>query len=193
VFVFKSGALYVVTNLFGIVGRRYTQSKFPLFVDAMSTVIIGGGIIGVSIAYYLSDPELSPEPREIHIVDTSPELFASASGYSAGFLAKDWFASEVEALGELSFELHRDLAKKHNGRELWGYMESTALSLQVGALAGKKAARGDDWLRRGASRAETAARAEEELDEEDIAPLWLTKQAGGIVEKISDSGSVAQV
>jgi glycine/D-amino acid oxidase-like deaminating enzyme len=159
----------------------------------MSTVIIGGGIIGVSIAYYLSDPELSRESREIHIVDTSSELFASASGYAAGFLAKDWFVSEVEPLGALSFELHRELAREQNCRDLWGYMESTALSLQVDAGGGRKAARGDDWLRWGASRAEAAARVEEELEEGDIAPLWLTKQAGGIVEKISDGGSVAQV
>ena len=49
----------------------------------MSTVIIGGGIIGVSIAYFLSDPEVQKKhPAEIHIVDSSGELFSCASGYA---------------------------------------------------------------------------------------------------------------
>ncbi|KAL1956665.1 hypothetical protein VTO42DRAFT_6915 [Malbranchea cinnamomea] len=160
----------------------------------MATVIIGGGIIGTSVAYYLSDPALSTkEKREIHIIDTSPELFASASNYAAGFLAKDWFAPEIAPLGLLSFELHRRLSEENGGRKRWGYMESTAVSLQVESPDGKKSGRGDDWLRRGASRAEVAVRNEQEKDEEDPSPLWLTKQKGGTVERISDEGSTAQV
>lgn len=53
-----------------------------------STVILGAGIIGVSTAYYLAqaDPSLA---SSIHLVDSSPELFASASGKAGGFLAAD--------------------------------------------------------------------------------------------------------
>lgn len=159
----------------------------------MSTVIIGGGIIGVSTAYYLSDPKINPQPKEIHIVDSSAELFASASGYAAGFLAKDWFVPELASLGELSFKLHRELARENRGSERWGYMDSTAVSLQVEGADGKKTKRGDDWLRRGASRAEAAAMDEILVDKNDPSPLWLTKQAGGTVERISNHGSVAQV
>jgi glycine/D-amino acid oxidase-like deaminating enzyme len=50
------------------------------------TVIIGGGIIGTSIAYYLSE---ASDPTEIHLVESCPEFFASASGYAGGFLARD--------------------------------------------------------------------------------------------------------
>ena len=98
----------------------------------MPTIILGSGIIGLSTAYYLSrlsaSPSKGPKP-DIHLVDPSPELFASASGKAAGFLARDWFAPAVEALGEFSFDLHRKLAEEHNGRERWGWSESLSYSM----------------------------------------------------------------
>lgn len=164
----------------------------------MSTVIIGGGIIGVSIAYFLSDPEVQKKhPAEIHIVDSSGELFSCASGYAAGFIARDWYAPELEQLGALSFDLHQRLAAEHDGTARWGYMPSIALSLQVEGLDGKKTARGDDWLRRGASRAEAASKDKGDggstANEEYPSPAWLTRQKGGTVERISSKNSVAQV
>jgi hypothetical protein len=115
-----------------------------------STVILGSGIIGLSTAYYLArltetDTDITPKPtdsqnastsaaspsetHEIHLVEPSPELFASASGNAAGFLAKDWFATTVAPLGEFSFDLHRKLAEEHGGREKWGWSESVSYSL----------------------------------------------------------------
>lgn len=108
-----------------------------------STVILGTGIVGLSTAYYLSQltseddtrangtPETANKAQrhEIHLVEPSPELFASASGKAAGFLAKDWFAPAVASLGEFSFELHRKLAEEHGGSEKWGWSESTSYSL----------------------------------------------------------------
>ncbi|EFR05487.1 hypothetical protein MGYG_08502 [Nannizzia gypsea CBS 118893] len=138
----------------------------------MSTVIIGGGIIGVSIAYFLSDPEIQRNhPGEIHIVDSSGELFSCASGYAAGFIARDWYAPELEQLGELSFGLHQQLAAEHDGAAKWGYMPSIALSLQV------------------EDKVDDASMA----DEQDPSPTWLTRQKGGTVERISNKDSVAQV
>lgn len=161
----------------------------------MSTVIIGGGIIGFSVAYYLSDPKqlCSNKPREIHIIESSSELFTSASGYAAGFLAKDWFSPEVAPLGNLSFNLHRQLAVDNNGYGTWGYMKSTALSLQVPTRDGRRSGRGYDWLRRGASRAEVATGWPEGNGGRGIWPEWLTQQVGWHVEKISHDESVAQV
>ncbi|KAK2873960.1 hypothetical protein FQN49_001963 [Arthroderma sp. PD_2] len=164
----------------------------------MPTVIVGGGIVGVSIAYFLSGPDIqSKRQREIHVIDSSAELFACASGYAAGFLARDWFAPELQPLGALSFDLHRQLAVEHGGEERWGYMQSSALSLQVVGPDGKKTARGDDWLRRGASRAEAAVRNADKgnpmTDRQDPSPAWLTKQKGGTVEQISNEGCVAQL
>lgn len=163
----------------------------------MSTVILGGGIIGCSIAYYLTSNSSPHKTEEVHIVESSSQLFSAASGYAAGFLAKDWFASSVAPLGALSFNLHRELAAEHGGAEKWGYMKSTALGLDVGHehLGARKGARGDDWLRQGTSRREAAARLQDPsmTVKHDESPAWLTRQEGGRVENISHGETAAQV
>ncbi|KAL4926754.1 NAD(P)/FAD-dependent oxidoreductase [Aspergillus undulatus] len=160
----------------------------------MPTIILGGGIIGASIAYYLSlqpqpSSQSSSEREEIHIIESSHTLFSSASGYAAGFLAKDWFEPSLLPLGEYSFGLHESLAKEHGGDKKWGFMKGTALSLGS-TDAGVGGARGDDWLRSGTSRAETATSSPAIVEE---GPTWLTRQAGTALERISDRGTVAQV
>ncbi|KAF4222293.1 hypothetical protein CNMCM5878_005575 [Aspergillus fumigatiaffinis] len=154
----------------------------------MSTVILGGGIIGSSIAYYLSENGSSDE---IHIVEASSQLFSAASGYAAGFLAKDWFTLALAPLGELSFNLHQSLAAKHGGAQKWGYMKGTALSLDFSKKNDKRGASGDDWLSAGTSRAEAAASSSSPIHVE--VPAWLTRQKKGVLEKISDDDTVAQV
>lgn len=155
----------------------------------MSTVIIGAGIIGTSTAYYLSQPPSRTSPTSIHLVESSPRLFASASGYAAGFLARDWFGPSVASLGALSFDLHKQLAGQHGGREKWGWSPSTGTSLADSEQVGN-GARGDDWLRNGTSRAEVAG---EHNFVGGEGPAWLTKQKGGSVEVISEGESTAQV
>jgi glycine/D-amino acid oxidase-like deaminating enzyme len=159
-------------------------------MTATNTVILGTGIIGVSTAYYLS---LSQSPSSVHLVEASPKLFASASGYAAGFLAANWFSSDVAALGKLSFAEHKRLAEEFGGREKWGYMKSQALSYSAGRSSGKNA-RGDDWLREGTSRAEASNESVSKFvaGEED-APRWLSRTERGIVEVISEEGTMAQV
>ncbi|KAL4812307.1 FAD dependent oxidoreductase [Aspergillus spinulosporus] len=154
----------------------------------MPTIILGGGIIGSSIAYYLSKQNPSGA-SQIHIIESSNTLFSSASGYAAGFLAKDWFEPSLLPLGEYSFALHESLAAEHGGDKKWGYMKGTALSLGS-TDAGSGGARGDDWLRSGTSRAETATMKPVVLEQ---GPEWLTKQKATAIEKISEGGSVAQV
>jgi len=64
---------------------------FSTFTDpshTQSTVIVGAGIIGCATAYYLAHSG-NTKPDTIHLVEASPELFASASGKSGGFLASD--------------------------------------------------------------------------------------------------------
>ncbi len=153
----------------------------------MSTVILGAGIIGCSTAYFLSQSSRT-QAQQIHLVESSPRLFASASGYAAGFLARDWFSPPVAAVGALSFDLHKELAEKHDGKERWGYSQSTGTSLsEDGRLDGK---RGDDWLREGGSRAQVAAN--HEFGDGDY-PSWLTRREGGKIEVISEDDSTAIV
>ena len=157
----------------------------------MATVIVGAGIIGTATAYYLS--ESHPDPSSIHIIECAPRLFASASGYAGGFLAKDWFSAPVTSLGELSFKLHRQLAKEHNGQKRWGYAPSTALSLAIDECRGVgNGDRGEDWLFEGTSRGSAAA-AERDMLREDGTPAWITRQKGGTLETISSEDGCAQV
>lgn len=63
-------------------------STFTNPLETQSTVIIGAGIVGCTTAYYLANLGHT-KPDSIHIVESSPELFASASGKAAGFCAPD--------------------------------------------------------------------------------------------------------
>jgi glycine/D-amino acid oxidase-like deaminating enzyme len=148
-----------------------------------STVILGAGVIGVSTAYYLSKHQ---PPSTIHLVEPSPELFASASGYAGGFLAKDWFSAAVAELGALSFEEHRKLAEKENGAAKWGYSRSTSISLSS-ATDSKQSV--DLWFRDGASRAE----ASRDDPTQGIAPPWLRTAKDDSVDIISQKDTVAQL
>ncbi|KAB8338981.1 hypothetical protein FH972_021920 [Carpinus fangiana] len=115
-----------------------------------NTVILGAGIIGTSTAYYLSQSPNTPA-KSIHIVETTPQLFSSASGYAGGFLARDWFGPALAELGALSFDLHHELAEQHGGRQAWGWSWSQATSI---ANLNDSGHNSSDWLRHGASRAQ---------------------------------------
>jgi glycine/D-amino acid oxidase-like deaminating enzyme len=56
--------------------------------NANDVVILGCGIIGLCTAYYLTESG-NTDPKSIHLVDSSPELFQCASGLAAGFLSAD--------------------------------------------------------------------------------------------------------
>lgn len=144
----------------------------------MATVIIGAGIIGTSTAYYLSQTS----KNAIHLVEASPQLFASASGFAAGFLARDWFSPSLSKLGELSFDLHRQLAEENNGHDRWGYSRSTGTSLAE--TVGKN---GADWLMEGVSRSTAAART---TNSNGNRPAWLTP--GSELDVMSDGSTTAQ-
>ncbi|CRG88691.1 Vacuolar protein sorting/targeting protein 10 [Talaromyces islandicus] len=139
----------------------------------MATVIIGGGIIGTSIAYHLSNSRFASKEAGVHVIDSSSQLYSGASGYAGGFLARDWFEPAVDELGALSFDLHRQLAEKHDGARKWGFMQGTAWSLD-GDLPERRA---------------EATRSREKDASANEGPGWLTT---GPVESISDQG-VAQV
>ncbi|KAJ9651614.1 hypothetical protein H2198_009117 [Neophaeococcomyces mojaviensis] len=175
----------------------------------MATVIVGGGIIGLSTAYCLSllQPELASN-HQIHIVDSASELLLSASGHSGGFLAKDWFSPAVSSLGALSFHLHKELAQAHDGPRNWGYAPSTAYSLAIEERGvGSKKNKGKDWLLEGTSRAGVASAVtggqeqmpssegakRNEMLNDDGTPAWITKQENGSLEVIGSGDSCAQV
>ncbi|KAK5169644.1 uncharacterized protein LTR77_005621 [Saxophila tyrrhenica] len=163
-------------------GMPDASRMFSVFVDSVdsqSTVIIGAGIMGCATAYYLAKSG-NTRPDTIHLIESSPELFTSASGKAAGFVAPDWFGPATAGLGELSFRLHSELAAQHNGRDKWGYSPSTGTSM----MEGPQSMGGD-------SRARAAATHEYAGDK--TGPAWLTRREGDRVETLSEHGGVAQV
>jgi glycine/D-amino acid oxidase-like deaminating enzyme len=80
----------------------------------MHVLICGGGVIGASIAYFLSRRGVKATVLE------STGLACAASGKSGGFLARDWCdGSPLGPLARRSFALHAELAEQIG--EDWGY------------------------------------------------------------------------
>src|SRR6201984_2079789 len=92
----------------------------------MRVLICGGGVIGASIAYFLSS-------RGVHPASTKRTgLAGAASGKSGGFLALDWCdGTPLEPLARRSFALHARLAEEIGGD--WGYRR---LNTYAGGAAG---------------------------------------------------------
>lgn len=82
-------------------------------------VIIGGGIAGVSTAFYLTRHPSLPSGSSITIIEGT-DIAAAASGKSGGFLAKDWHGAATASLSAMSYDLHKELADEFAG-EKWGY------------------------------------------------------------------------
>ena len=92
----------------------------------MRVLICGGGVIGASIAYFLSCRGVQA------IVIERTGLACAASGKSGGFLALDWCdGTPLEALARRSFALHAELAERIGGD--WGYRRLTTYGGLVSA------------------------------------------------------------
>jgi glycine/D-amino acid oxidase-like deaminating enzyme len=84
----------------------------------MRVLICGGGVIGASIAYFLSCRGV-----EATVIERTG-LACAASGKSGGFLALDWCdGTLLEPLARRSFALHSQLVEEISGD--WGYRRVT--------------------------------------------------------------------
>src|SRR5262245_35506982 len=110
----------------------------------MRVVICGGGVVGASIAYFLSCHGVRP------IVVESTGLACAASGKSGGFLALDWCdGTPLEQLARRSFGLHAELDQRIDCD--WGYRRMVTYS---GAASEQNGSRRStisrpDWLAHG--------------------------------------------
>jgi glycine/D-amino acid oxidase-like deaminating enzyme len=97
-------------------------------------VIAGGGIVGASLAYYLTKKGVKP------IVIERNEVAAAASGKAGGFLAKKWGdGTKTEALHRLSFDLHEQLSSELG-------IESYRRISTLGVSFGNKGSSHASWL-----------------------------------------------
>src|SRR5947209_2898789 len=98
----------------------------------MRVVICGDGVIGASIAYFLSRRGVYPTVIE------RCGVACAASGKSGGFLAFDWCdGTQLEGLARRSFGLHASLAEElHDG---WGYRRLETFGGSVSPRIGQTA------------------------------------------------------
>lgn len=83
-------------------------------------VIIGGGIIGCTSAYYITrHPRFAGSDVHITLLEAST-IAAGASGKAGGLVAKWAYPSD---LASVSFQEHSALAERHGGSERWGWRE----------------------------------------------------------------------
>jgi glycine/D-amino acid oxidase-like deaminating enzyme len=81
-------------------------------------VIIGGGIIGCTSAYYLTrHSSFDPSKHTITLLEAS-SIAGGASGKAGGLLGLWAYPS---SLVPLSYRLHKELSDEHGGADRWGY------------------------------------------------------------------------
>ncbi|KUJ19765.1 FAD dependent oxidoreductase [Mollisia scopiformis] len=81
-------------------------------------VIVGGGIIGCTCSYFLTrHPSFDPSIHKITIIEATA-IASGASGKAGGLLALWAYPANIV---KLSYQLHAELAQKHDGAKRWGY------------------------------------------------------------------------
>lgn len=94
--------------------------------EQRNIVIIGGGIIGCTSAYFLTrHPSYNPSKHKVTLLEAS-KIAGGASGKAGGLLALWAYPSSIVPL---SYRLHEELAASHGGEERWGYRKVHAGSL----------------------------------------------------------------
>lgn len=92
-------------------------------------VIIGGGIIGSTTAYYLTrHPKYDPNNISIVLIE-GVDIASAASGKAGGLLSLNMHGSRTVSLAKLSYELHEKLAQEHDGEKNWGYRKLDTLEI----------------------------------------------------------------
>lgn len=86
--------------------------------DVNQLINAGGGIIGSTTAYYLSQhPSFNKERDSITLLEAT-KIAGGASGKAGGLLGLWAYPS---CIVPLSYRLHKELADQHGGAERWGY------------------------------------------------------------------------
>jgi glycine/D-amino acid oxidase-like deaminating enzyme len=96
----------------------------------MRVLVLGGGVIGTSIAW-----RLASRGADVTVLERSA-IACAASGKAGGFLARDWCdGTPLMHLARRSFDLHAELAEELGGD--WGYRRLTT----YGGMVGRPSAR----------------------------------------------------
>jgi glycine/D-amino acid oxidase-like deaminating enzyme len=94
----------------------------------ISVIVVGAGVMGLSLALALANKTSSC----IYVVDSSPKLFAGASGRATGCLHYGDVPQEVQDLSYFSWHKHQELNEKYDGRYRYGFSPLQAYTITGG-------------------------------------------------------------
>ena len=151
---------------------------------------LGGGIIGCTTAYYLTHhPQFDSSVHAVTLIEAA-KLANGASGKAGGLLAA-W--AYPNYLARLSFDLHDQLARDHNGADLWGYRRVRCGQLTAVASQRKDTSKLESsshptidlgkWWARGSKESSVLP---DDLD-------WFDYESAQAYEEFADTSSTAQV
>ncbi|KAL4898613.1 fad NAD binding oxidoreductase, partial [Aspergillus ambiguus] len=153
-------------------------------------VIVGGGIIGCCSAYYLTrHPSFDPLHHSVTLIEAS-EIAGGASGKAGGLLALWAYPHNIVPL---SYKLHAELAKEHNGKDRWGYREVACgqLIARGRALSEKKEGGDGSSVSLQKRSAEALGKLKRAKVPQDLD--WIEPDLLRGYESMSDPGETAQV
>ncbi|KAL0779556.1 hypothetical protein CaCOL14_004040 [Colletotrichum acutatum] len=145
-------------------------------------VIVGGGIIGSTTAYFLTrHPKYNPALHRITILEATA-IASGASGKAGGLLALWAYPS---CLVPLSYRLHKELATEHGGEKRWGYRRVNCGSFEARVTKQtlekiKQAAVKPEAVAPGANEGEQE-KGWERLPKQDEAAEAMLRDSGGVV------------
>ncbi|CEJ59521.1 hypothetical protein PMG11_08143 [Penicillium brasilianum] len=157
--------------------------------DPREIVVVGGGIIGCCTAYFLTrHPSYDPVRHKVTLLEAS-DIAGGASGKAGGLLAQWAYPSNIV---DLSFTLHAQLAKEHDGKDKWGYRETNCGQLIVKGRAmsekSQKKEEGESLQKRSTAAVSKlkSAKIPNDLD-------WIESDLLRAYESMSGPGETAQV
>ncbi|KAL3448514.1 FAD dependent oxidoreductase [Aspergillus insuetus] len=160
--------------------------------DRREIVIVGGGIIGCCSAYYLTrHPSFDPFQHSVTLIEAS-DIAGGASGKAGGLLALWAYPSNIVPL---SYKLHAELAKEHNGQDRWGYRETGCAQLVARGRPLNEKKDTDDKAGSSLSLQKRSAAAMDKLKKGKLPQEldWIEPELVRGYESMSDPGETAQV
>jgi glycine/D-amino acid oxidase-like deaminating enzyme len=165
-------------------------------------VIIGGGIIGCTSAYFLTrHPSYNPSKHKITLLEAT-KIAGGASGKAGGLLAVWAYPSSIVPL---SYRLHKQLADEHGGEERWGYrrlhvgqVDCRGRQLQVPSKSSVKGKDGDMNGENGEAHVPLQKRSKEAMAKLTAAGMpaeldWISPDCDPVYDEMEDPSTTAQV